>query len=191
MKTRDDRQIDRWETFFTTFNKTLSTMYASFLLKYSKSYLHTCIIFYMFIPFFFLQCHARGRVISLSRFGYTLIPPPNPSQRVSSKRFVTFAPFSPSFTLSISDFYLSLVLLGTDHRRWTQWGTPARSGSEKKKKRGKKRRRRKGGCLANLGNWHVRLRVYMYVRIWVCVCVLVCVCTCARVLICARVSVCV
>lgn len=31
--------------FFTTFNKTLSTMYAFFLLKYSKSYLHTCSLY--------------------------------------------------------------------------------------------------------------------------------------------------
>lgn len=120
-------------------------MYASFLLKYSKSYLHTCIIFYMFILFFFfLQCHTRGRVISLSRIGIHPHPPPTLLTRFCfSKRFVTLAPFSPSFSLSIGDFYLSLVLLGTDHQWWTQWGTPARPGSEKEKKNEKKRRRKR------------------------------------------------
>lgn len=139
-------------------------MYASFLLKYSKSYLHTCIIFYMFILFFFLQCHTRGRVISLSRIGIHPHPPPTLLTRFCfSKRFVTLAPFSPSFSLSIGDFYLSLVLLGTDHRWWTQWGTPARPGSEKEKKM--KKKKKKKGASQTSGNWHVRLRVYMYVRV--------------------------
>lgn len=100
----DNRQTDRWETFFTTFNKTLSTMYASFLLKYSKSYLHTCIIFLYVYSFFFLQCHARGRVTSLSRFRYTPFP------THVSKTFHHFLPFSLSIyllLLSINQRFLS------------------------------------------------------------------------------------
>lgn len=158
-------------------------MYASFLLKYSKSYLHTCIIFYMFILFFFSFNATRADVSYPSRvLGYTPIPPPTLLTRFCfSKRFVTLAPFSPSFSLSIGDFYLSLVLLGTDHRWWTQWGTPARPGSEKGKKMKKKEEEK--GCLANL--WELTRpasSVYVCTRTYVgyacsfrCVCVCVCV----------------
>lgn len=107
-------------------------MYASFLLKYSKSYLHTCIIFYMFIPFFSFNA-TRADVSRPSR---VLNTPLLPTQNVT-KTFRHFLHLSLyrsicSFSLSINDFYFPLVLLSTDHRRWTQWGTPARSGSKKK-----------------------------------------------------------
>lgn len=167
-------------------------MYASFLLKYSKSYLHTCIIFYMFIPFFFfLSFNAtRADVSCPSRVsGF-----PSPSPLTLPERFFETrchpCPFL-SLLLSVNQRFLPFARF-VRHRSSTmntvRYASAIRE--RKEKKRGGKKEEEKG-CLANLGNWHVRLRVYMYVRVrtWACVCV--CVFVWSVYVIYARVSVCV
>lgn len=151
-------------------------------------------LLYVYSFFFPSMPHARTCHIPLAFWN---TPPSLPTRFCFSKRFVTLAPFSPSFSLSIGDFYLPLVLLGTDHRRWTQWGTPARSGSEKKKKWKKKEEEK--GCLANLweltrpaSSVYVCTRTYVgYACSCLCVCVYIYVYVYACVFTYARVSVCV
>lgn len=74
-------------------------MYASFLLKYSKSYLHTCIIFILFY-FTFFQCHARGRVTSLLHFERNL--------RISP--LMPYSSFLLSLSLFLSSFFRHFCL---------------------------------------------------------------------------------
>lgn len=92
-------------------------MYASFLLKYSKSYLHTCIIFYMFTPFIFPSMPCARTCHILSRFGYTPLPDAFFFETPRHLYPLFLYQFICSFSLAINVFYLSLVLLGTDHQR--------------------------------------------------------------------------
>lgn len=164
-------------------------MYASFLLKYSKSYLHTCIIFYMFILFFFFFSFnaTRADVSHPSpRFGYTQSLPRYRILHGRKQRFVTFLPLSLSidlqllpFSLSINGFYFSLRFVR--HRSSTmntvRYASAIRERERKKKEKKNKRRKRVPRKSRELTRPASSVYVYVYVRTYICM-MRVCLCVC-------------
>lgn len=152
-------------------------MYASFLLKYSKSYLHTCVT-YMFI----LSCRALARAHA---------DVSHPSHRAHSshspKRPSDFSPLIFSqLSLFLSFLFLSLVLSLISslffvcfirHRSSTM-NTVRYESAIKRREGNPKRKEKKSRRRVPRGSWHVRyvrLFVYMYnalyfVRMCLCIC---------------------
>lgn len=113
-------------------------MYASFLLKYSKSYLHTCIIFYMFILFCFFNA-TRADVSHPSYVSDTFFPLSSAQRFFETPRHL--CPFL-SFLFSIDDFYLfaHFVRHRSSMMNTVRYASAIREREEKKGKRKKKKK---------------------------------------------------
>lgn len=104
-------------------------MYASFLLKYSKRYLHTCYNFYMFILF----AMPRARTCHIPSFAFRMQIPRASLFLLLFSPFYCFSPFVLSPLKQWFFFYTFFSL--TDHCWWTWLAEQNKRNNEKRKKR--------------------------------------------------------
>jgi len=152
-------------------------VYASFLLKYSKSYLHTCIIFYMFILFFPSMLRTRTCHVPLAFWPPSVYTPP-PSH-LPPRFFETLRHLYPflSLLLSINQRFLPFARF-VRHRSSTM--NTVRYASvirERKEKKEKKRRKRVPYKPQELTRPASSVYVCTYV-LCVCVCFHMCIRVC-------------